>query len=144
MNIQILRQKSNQLYTEGELLVNGSACIPYTVEHTFTMLLTGEYRIRITRNSHQERALGIFPVDSNDNSRPIAFLEVGHSFLAVKNCRSIVLGEKLVPGSAKNGHKHYNRLFDRLEKCEQRNEEIMLIISDVNCQLSSVSPIWTK
>lgn len=147
MNIELRRLKANHLYTEGQLIVNDLKTVPYTVEHTFTMLPIGQYLIRLTKDKKRRRVLGIYsdaPHKGGAGGGLLTYFEAGHSFLSAKDNRSIIIGELLIPGSVKKGREHYDRLFDRIEKCEQRDEPITLTISDDQCEESQPIAHWLR
>lgn len=141
MQIELRRLKANQLYTEGQILINDLVTIPYAVEHTFTMLPIGEYHIRLTKDKKRRRVIGIYPVKEKGLK---GYFEAGHSYFSAKKHGTIIIGELLIPGSVKKGREHYDRLFDRIEKCEQRDEPITLTITDDCCEESVPNPHWLR
>lgn len=154
MQIELRRLKANHLYTEGQILINDLPTIPYAVEHTFTMLPIGQYHIRLTKDKKRRRVIGIFPVTPHKGGRACAepverrgglhYFEAGHTYLSAKYHGTIVIGELLIPGSVKKGREHYDRLFDRIEKCQQRNEPITLTITDDCCEESKPAVHWLR
>lgn len=141
MQIELHRLKANHLYTEGQILINDLVAIPYTVEHTFSMLPIGEYRLHLTKDKKRRRIIGIYPVKEKEHK---SYFEAGHSYLSSKEHDTIIIGEMLIPGSVWKGRAHYDRLFDRIEKCEQRKEPITFAISDENCKESKPVSIWLQ
>lgn len=139
MQIELRRLKANHLYTEGQIIVNDLVTIPYSIEHTFTMLPIGEFRIRLAKDKKRRRVIGIFPMKGENL---LAYFEAGHSYLSGKNNRNIIIGEQVIPGAVQKGREHYDRLFDRIEKCEQRNEPITLTITDKCCAESTPVSYW--
>lgn len=152
MQIELRRLKANQLYTEGQILINDLVTIPYAVEHTFTMLPIGEYHIRLTKDKKRRRVIGIYPTKvegKSINHKPSSinlrgYFEAGHSYHSAKKHGTIIIGELLIPGSVKKGREHYDRLFDRIEKCEQRDEPITLTITDDCCEESVPNTHWLR
>ena len=164
MQIELRRLKANHLYTEGQILINDLVTIPYAVEHTLSMLPIGEYHIRLAKDKKRRRVIGIFlpkvkgkslnSHPSSLNSHPsslnhkpsslnlLEYFEPGHSFLSAKAHGTIIIGELLIPGSVQKGREHYDRLFDRIEKCEQRGEPITLTITDDCCKESTPIRHW--
>lgn len=141
MQIELHRMKANHLYTEGKVLVNGLLTIPYAVEHTFSMLHTGEYLIRLTKDTKRRRVIGIYRPKGKGLE---GIFESRHSYLSARDHHSIVIGEELIPGAVKRGSEHYDRLFDRIEKCEQREERVTFIISDEDCEESRPAAHWLQ
>lgn len=139
MKLEIVRKKANHLYSEGQLLVNGRLYIPYTVEHTFSMLPVGTYTMRLVNHEEEHRRLiGI----CGKNKRPFAFFETGNSFLELKNKKSVLVGECAMPGALKKGKTYYVRLFERMKKCQERQEEMTLTITDAKCESSEPLKHW--
>lgn len=120
MEIELNRTKSNHLYTEGVLFINGIK-YTHTEEHSFTMPSPGVYTI--TRaNLHQ-------------------FFGVGHSWRDALTQNRIILGEPVIPGVVLHSRRFLDRLHWRVKKCKT---PVTLIISDQGCQ--QVEPIghWVK
>lgn len=142
MLIEIHRQKANALYTEGHIIVNDINTIPYTVEHTGTKLPSGQYLIKLTTlRKLRRRVIGIYSSQGPPNEF-LAYFEAGHSYLSSMKHKTIVIGEELIPGCVTKGISYHDRLFDRIEKCEQRNEPITLTIYDTECQKSHAISHW--
>ena len=139
MQIELRRLRANHLYTESQLLINEHQAVPYAVEHTFTMLPIGEYRLRLTKNKKRRRVIGIYSLQRKVLR---GYFEAGHSYRSAKANGTIIIGELLIPGAVKKGQEHYDRLFDRIEKCEQRAEEITLLITDDHCEESKPICHW--
>jgi len=136
MQIEIKRLLANNLYTEGWLFVNGKKYIPYTLEHTFTMLPIGTYHIGFHKMKDKGRVIGIFK-KTNHSGRPIGHpvgtIETGNSYLSLSNGKNIIIGERIIPGAAKNGRTYYTRLFDRIENNLKTPAGVTLVISDKGC-----------
>ena len=147
MNIRIKRQTSNRLYTEGRLLVNDLK-ITHTVESTADMLPAGEYIIRLTKDKSRRRVIGIFSL----NSQPSALnphytgwsIGIGHSWIGRRKQKVIAIGEVLIPGAVFKASETYERLFDRIEKCEGRHEPISLVIDESQCIENKPIKHWTS
>ncbi|MBQ8240277.1 MAG: hypothetical protein IJZ38_05500 [Bacteroides sp.] len=135
MNIKIIRTNTNSLYTEGQLLVNGKQ-IAHTVEHTHTMLSVGEYQVCLCKHKAQRRIISI--------SHTKWSLGIGQSWIVSQKKHIIGMGQSLIPGAIYQGTLIYERLFDRIEKCQDRKEPIHLIITDDKCQSSKACRHWTK
>lgn len=149
MLIEIKRNQTNRLYTEGVLNINDLKTT-YTVEHTLSMLPVGEYRIRLAKDKKRRRVIGIFPkaVESL-NHKPSsinlqATFESSGTWISSKKNRTICIGEPIMPGALKKGKDVYERLFDRIEKAEDRGEGITLQITDRNCTQSTPIRYWTE
>ena len=134
MKIPILRQQTNALYTEGRLLVNDRNSIPYTVENTRTMLPDGFYRVFLHKIKTQGRVIVVCPLRVKTPRETLSLIGLGHSFITSAERRTIVIGELFFPGAAYKGTPHYDRLFDRIEKCQHRQEPITLEICSTYCQ----------
>lgn len=135
MQVTINRQKTNALYTEGRLLINGKQ-IAHTVEHTLTMLPAGKYQVRLSKRNAARRIIGI--------SHTIWSIGIGQSWMVSRKSHIIAIGHPLIPGVVYRATILYERLFDRIEKCQARKEPIHLIITDGNCQSGKACSHWTK
>lgn len=146
MELRIKRQTSNQLYTEGRLLVNDLRTT-HTVESTADMLPAGKYTIRLTKDKNRRRVIGIFSL----NPKPSALnphytgwsIGIGHSWIGSRKHRVIVIGDVLIPGTVYRATEIYERLFDRIEKCEDRHEPITLVIDESQCIENKPVKHWT-
>ena len=135
MNITINRQKKNRLYTQGILMINGKA-ITTTIEATQTMLSSGTYQVRLRKKQASRRLIGIINTSWS--------IGIGHSWLNSHQGHLITIGDFLIPGALYRATPVYERLFDRIEKCEHRHESITLTIREDRC--TSCHPIshWLK
>ena len=129
MLLEIKRNKSNALYTEGALFINGVINCPYTVEHTGSMLPKGAYQVKLTKDRFRRRVIGIFPLTAAAK-QPFMIMEAKYSYRCAKARKAIVVGKKLISGAVYQNQPLFNRLFDRIEKCEERKEEIVLLITE--------------
>lgn len=138
MQIELRRLKANRLYTEGVILVNDKINIPYAVEHTSTKLPIGDYMIKLLKGKDRRREIVIL----NADHKKVATFIPSHSWISAKGNNAIVIGEQLIPGAVQKGRDHYDRLFDRIEKCKDRGEAITLRITNDDCQKSYPIDYW--
>lgn len=147
MQIEIHRTKTNRLYTEGHIIVNG-ADFCHTIEHTPSMLPTGKYKVVLKKISSSHRAIAIIP-QSHKEDVHLSTIEQGASWItankiALKQSLTmspILIGTPLIPGVIKQSANSYNRLFERLKKCKT---EVTLTIRDNRCKPNSPNPHWVK
>lgn len=140
MDIKIKHKTSNNLYTEGWLLINDIRTA-HTVESTADMLPAGKYIIRLTKDKSRRRVIGIFKVEDSLNHKPNSInlhytgwsIGIGHSWISSRKHRVIAIGDVLIPGTVFKATETYERLFDRIEKCEDRHEPITLVIDESQC-----------
>ena len=135
MQILINRTYKNKFYTEGVIKVNGKK-IAHTVEDTLTMLPPGTYQIRLCRYKSKRR---IIRISSTSWS-----IGIGLSWIRSEKHHLIAIGQPLIPGVVYKATGTYGRLFERIEKCHLRREQITLIINGSKCQPCTPSPHWTK
>lgn len=131
MNITIYRNSSNRLYTEGRLYINDQKTT-FTVENTSTILPDGKYEVKLKGSTLRRRQLAILmPSHSGKPSVPytVSHFEACGSWISSKKNKSICIGEPLIPGALQKGSEVFERLFDRIEKAEQRGEKITLDIT---------------
>lgn len=150
MELKVKRQTSNHLYTEGRLLVNDLKTT-HTVESTADMLPAGKYIIRLTKDKSRRRVIGIFKADDSINHKPSSInlkytgwsIGIGHSWIGSRKHQVIAIGDVLIPGAVFKASETYERLFDRIEKCEQRNEPITFVIDESQCIENNPIKHWT-
>ena len=135
MQILINRTYKNKFYTEGVIKVNGKK-IAHTVEDTLTMLPPGTYQIRLCRYKSKRRIIRI--------SNTSWSIGIGLSWIRSEKHHLIAIGQPLIPGVVYKATGTYERLFDRIEKCHLRREQITLVINNSKCQPCTPSPHWTK
>ena len=90
MKIEIKRWGDNDLYTEGQLFVNGRMAIPYTVEYHDKKVPTGTYEANLKKCG--ERFILSFTDESGNERIFIA----GHSFRTSCKESAIVMGLSLI------------------------------------------------
>lgn len=141
MLLEIKRRSSNALYTEGALFINGVINCPYTVEHTDSMLPKGAYQVKLAKDRFRRRVIGIFPL-TTVSKQPLMIIEAKYSYRCAKARKAIVVGKKLISGAVYQNQPLFNRLFDRIEKCEERKEEIVLLITEQQMRRSFPIGHW--
>lgn len=137
MNINLTRTQTNALYTHGTLAINGKH-ITHTVEATQVMLPPGHYTLKIVKQSQRKQKLCIYC----STGRTPWTLGPGHSWLTSHQVRIITIGEPLIPGALYQATPVYERLMDRLSKCQARHEPIRLVISDTHCRQGHPISHW--
>lgn len=145
MELKLNRTITTRLYTLGELSINGLKTT-YTVEDTLTMLEAGIYKVRLRKGKSRRRVIAIIPDSPHKGGvgGGLHHFEPNGSYISSRRNLSVCIGEWLIPGSLKKGMEVYNRLFDRLEKAEGRNEPILLIITDDHVESSEPIPYWDQ
>lgn len=144
MELKIRRTHTTRLYTLGVLVINDMKTTR-TVEDTLSMLEAGTYRIRLSKGNSRRRVIAIIPDNKTSDYVQLAHrFEAGGSYLTSRRNKSIGIGELLIPGSLMKGREVYDRLFDRLEKAEARNEPIVLFITDDNMTHSDPISYWDE
>lgn len=140
MEIRINRLHSNDLYTEGRLYINDLRQT-FTVESTEVMLPAGKYILKLNKKSARKRELVIYKQSGYATEWRIG---ICHSWIGSKKERIIGIGKPLIPGALYKAPDIYERIIKRLEKCEGRNEEIILVIHDNMCTLSMPIKHWLE
>ena len=113
MHIELYRNRTNRLYTEGMLFVN-DCYQTNTVEATEIMLPAGTYRVRLGRTPSSRREIVV-----GETFR----LGICHSWIGSKKKRMIAIGQTLFPGAVYLGTEVYNRLIYRFNYAEEKEEE---------------------
>lgn len=147
MELKIRRTQSTRLYTDGILLINDMKATS-TVEDTLSMLPTGTYAIKLRNGVKRRRVIAvILPKDGTFSPQtlyPLPYFESCGSWISSKKHRSICIGTPIIQGALKEGAEVYNRLFDRIEKAEERGEDITLQIEDNDCIQGEPVGYWTE
>ena len=147
MEITIFRTNSNRLYTEGYMSINGAKTTS-TVENTSTILPDGRYEVKLKGSTLRRRQLAILmPSHVGKPFVPytVSHFEVCGSWISSKKNKSICIGESIIPGALKKGSEVFERLFDRIEKAEQRGEKITLdIITSVGIIYGEPLQYWLE
>lgn len=140
MEVNITRLLSNHLYTEGRLHINGNKQT-FTVESTGIMLPVGRYLLKLANKSRRKRELVIFYPDGRTTRWRIG---LEHSHIGSRKTRTICIGQPLIPGVLYKGTPDYERIIKRLEKCQEREEKIDLIIKESICKKSHPIKHWQE
>jgi len=117
MQIKIIRKRTNRLYTEGELEINGKHYAD-TIEATETMAETGVYIVTKQIYDH---------------------IGHGNSWLESLKTRKVLIGEYLIPGIIVRSRQLYDRLLERVKK---QKHPISLIITDDQCHPVAPTSHW--
>ena len=130
MQVIINRTTRNELYTEGTLTINDRRTT-HTVEATQSMLPAGSYTLKIVKLSERKQKLYLF---SQGKRTPVT-LSTCNSWLACHKKLAIAIGEPLIPGIVYKSTPVYDRLIDRLTKCQddkcKANEPIRHWLSEI-------------
>lgn len=144
MELKIKRTHSTRLYTEGYLYINDMRTTS-TVEDTLSMLTPGIYNVRLKGGVTRRRVIAIIPSNKEgvyvQRSR---HLEACGSHITSRKNNSICIGQPVIPGALTKGRETYDRIFDRIEKAEARNESVMLIITDNNMTSGEPIQYWLE
>lgn len=145
MQIEIRRTHTTRLYTSGIIIINDQKTT-HSVEDTLSMLPVGTYRIALTKGNKRRRLIAIFRTraDQGTSGGQIYHFEPSGSYISSHKNHSICIGTPIIPGALKQGGEVYERLFDRIEKAEDRHEDITLIITDANITHSDPISYWTE
>lgn len=160
MLIEIKRHHTNDLYSEGRFYIN-DMLTTHTVEATDCMLPAGIYQLRIVKKSARKQYIGIFDTVSKGFNVPKSFnpetpetsetlkptgwsIGIGLSWIGSKKNRIIAIGQPFFPGAVNRAAPIFERITDRLMKCEARGESIQLIISDDQCIPCKPIRYWTE
>lgn len=142
MEIILKRRRTNRLYTEGELYINGNIQT-YTLESTERLLKPGRYQVRIVLKSERKRDLCLFPCDGSSKG-PVSRIDFGHSWRDAKRHNFICIGRPLIPGAMYKSYPDWMRINDRIKKCKARRKPIYLIIQDSSTTKGVPIKHWTK
>ena len=145
MEFKLIREEQNHLYTEGQLLVNG-LCLTQTVEATARILPPGQYLVRLTKDKQRRRIIGIW-IERGEGMRPFftgRSIGMGHSWKNSRENRTVCIGRLLIPGAVFRARDTYERLFERIKKCQQRKEPIRLCITAHRCRPGEPLRHWEQ
>lgn len=145
MEIKIRRYHTTRLYTMGTLIVNDQRTSG-TIEDTLSMLPAGTYPVSLTKGDNRRRLIAILRTSSDQGIKggPVYHFEPGGTHITSRKHHSVGIGTVLIPGILKEGGVVYERLFDRIEKAEARDEEITLVITDDHMTYSDPIAYWTE
>ena len=142
MNITLNRQKSNELYTQGTLVINHEPQTQ-TVECTEVMLPAGLYSLRLVTIHAHRRDLIVFDFATGQTTG-WRLSETARSHIGCRKEHSIAMGQELIPGALYKAQADLERLVKRLEKCQRRGEPILLVIDESHCTPSIACSHWQK
>lgn len=145
MQIEIRRNHTTRLYTLGEILINDLRT-SYTVEDTLSMLPAGTYPVRLTKGNKRRRLIAILRTGDNQGTvgGKLYHFEPCGTYISSRKNHSVCIGQPIMPGALKKGAEVFERLFDRIEKAEARNEDITLIITDGSLTHSEPIKFWDE
>ena len=136
MKIEIKRWGDNDLYTEGQLFVNGRMAIPYTVEYHDNTVPTGTYEANLKKCGER------FILSFNDESGNERIFIAGHSFRTSCKESAIVTGNLLIPGAVYKGRKYLERLIDRIRKAIKAGKSVTVIVTEDKIQPTNIIKHW--
>lgn len=142
MNIKLKRTRTNALYTEGILSINGEDQTR-TIESTAHMLPAGIYRLQlVTIHAHLRELI----VHDWHTGRPldIRISPTATSHIGCQREQAIAIGEELIPGALYRATPVYERIVKRLEKCQKRGEHILLVIDEDHCRHNHPARHWLQ
>lgn len=142
MQVKIIRNRTNILYTEGTLNINGEPQA-LTIEATSEMLPAGLYRLKLITIHAHLRELTVHDWHT-EHSIGIRISPTVHSYIGYKRESSIAIGEELIPGALYKATLVYERIVKRLEKCQKRGEPILLVIDEEHCRHSHPCKHWLR
>ena len=137
MKIEIKRWGDNDLYTEGQLIVNGKMAIPYTVEYHDNKVEAGTYEAWLRKKG--EKYILYFKDESGNERMFIA----GHSFKSAWKEQAVVVGDHLIPGAVYRGRNHLARLINRLSKAVKARKKILITFSEDEMQPTDIIKHWS-
>lgn len=145
MELKLNRTKTTRLYTMGELFINDMKTTD-TVEDTLNMLEAGTYKVCLQKTKARRRVIAIIPAPRhksgyNYHAHPYHF-EANGSHISSRKHHSVCIGKCIIPGALKNGIEVYNRIFDRLEKAQDRGELVTITITDDNVEWDNPVSFW--
>lgn len=139
MEIILYRMRSNRLYTEGELFINGNRAT-FTVESSDRMLPIGTYSLDLLKRSSRKQQLVILGAKPSGHGRWT--VQTGNSYRDAHKRQAIVVGDPLTPGVVYRSPRIFQRLISRLTKCRARGESITLEISEARCRQTQPIRQW--
>lgn len=139
-NVKIIRNRTNSLYTEGILSINGEVQ-SLTIESTSEMLPAGLYRLQLITIHAHLRELIVHDWHTGC-SIGIRISPTATSYIGCQREKAIAIGEELIPGALYKAIPVYERIVKRLEKCQKRREHILLFIDEEHCRQSSPCRHW--
>lgn len=139
MEIILYRMRSNHLYTEGELFINGDRAT-FTVESSERMLPVGTYSLAFIKQSKRKQQLAI--IGAKPANRGRWTLQAGNSYRDAGKRQAIIVGDPLSPGVVYRSPRTFERMVSRLTKGLGRGESISFEISETRCRLTQPIHRW--
>ena len=142
MRILLTRTNVSQNATDGVITIDGIR-VADCAEHTPTMLPQGTYGVRIDRCTQYRRKMPVICIEHQAS----CFLCKKHKILSThavlpvycpmikigngvfnRTDGSIIIGDRYLNGIVLRSAPYYDRLIDRLDKAQNRGEQITLTI----------------
>lgn len=118
MNIIITRHRYSKYGVDGTLSINGQHVCD-TCEHPDKYLPTSDYHVSIAHNKPLRRKVPTLPNG--------AIICIGNGPFKLLD-GSIIVGKRPLAGLLIHSAAHFNRLIDRLDKAQNRGDNITLTI----------------
>ena len=125
MEIKLIRHRFTPWGVDGYIEINQENVCD-TVEHPQFLLPSGVYEV-FFRKDDRHKSRPLIKSDSKLTRKHQPCLMPGNGPFGTKD-GSIVVGEHAIAGVLFHSEKYFIRLFDRLKKCNKREEEIILTI----------------
>jgi len=93
------------------------------------------------KNKSRRREITILPA-APPGKEPWT-IGLAHSWIGCKKQKCICIGQSLIPGALYKGTEPYERLYDRIEKCQDRKEQILLTITEGHMVQNQPIKHWT-
>ena len=130
MNITITRRRYSKYGVDGTLSINGQRVCD-TCEHPNKYLTPGTYRVLIERNKELRRKVPYLrPLEPSGTHLKAPFIRIGNGPFKLLD-GSIIVGESPLAGLLIHSSDHFNRLIDRLDKAQNRGDQITLVIENL-------------
>lgn len=131
MNIIITRRRYSKYGVDGTLNINGQHVCD-TCEHPDKYLPTGTYRVIIERNKELRRKVPYLQAVTSEAALRggidgTPFIRIGNGPFKLLD-GSIIVGKSPIAGLLIHSADHFNRLIDRLDKAQNRGDNITLTI----------------
>lgn len=127
MNIIINRRHYSSYGIDGTLNINDQYVCD-TCEHPDKHIATGQYNVCIAHNKELRRKVPyLTSCEASGNRGLPPFMRTGNGPFKLRD-GSIIVGKHHIAGVLINSAKCFNRLIDRLDKAQSRNEKIKLHI----------------
>ena len=132
MNITITRHSYSKYGVDGTLSING-VYVCDTCEHPAKFLAPGTYRVVIGHNKELRRKVPYLlqhtTEGTSEKELAAPFIKIGNGPFRLLD-GSIIVGKSHLEGVLVRSAEQFCRLIDRLDKAQNRNEQIMLSIQE--------------